>query len=236
MRGLIQSTSAVLMNGHISGFITGRIYTGKLKIICVPGMNCYSCPGAVGSCPIGALQAVVGSLKYSYSLYIMGFMMMIGSLSGRYICGWICPFGLFQDVLAKIPSPKWKLPKWTVYLKYVSLFMVVIGPLIIVNKIGMGTPVFCKWVCPVGTIEGGVPLTIMQPALRAQLGFLFGWKMMIAVLVIVLSIVLYRPFCKVLCPLGLILGWFNRISIIKLHVNHESCTSCGLGEKLVPLS
>ena len=60
----IQALWAFITNSHVTGFVTGKIYTGKLKNACVPGLNCYSCPGAVGACPIGSLQAVIGSWNF----------------------------------------------------------------------------------------------------------------------------------------------------------------------------
>ena len=64
----VQALWAALTNSHISGFVTGKIYTGKLKNVCVPGLNCYSCPGARGACPIGSLQAVIGSWNFKMAL------------------------------------------------------------------------------------------------------------------------------------------------------------------------
>ena len=55
-RRLTQLYAALLYNAHLKGFIQGQIYTGNAKALCVPGLNCYSCPGAVGACPQGALQ------------------------------------------------------------------------------------------------------------------------------------------------------------------------------------
>lgn len=56
-RRLIQLYAAVLYNANIKGFISGQIYTSETsKYMCVPGLNCYSCPGAVGACPMGAFQ------------------------------------------------------------------------------------------------------------------------------------------------------------------------------------
>ncbi len=83
-----------------------KIYTGKLKNACVPGLNCYSCPGAVGACPIGSLQAVIGSWNFKMAYYVVGFLIFIGAMVGRLICGFLCPFGLIQDLLNKIPFPK----------------------------------------------------------------------------------------------------------------------------------
>ena len=97
----IQAVWAFLTNSHVSGFVTGKIYTGKLKNVCVPGLNCYSCPGAVGACPIGSLQAVVGSSNFKMAYYVVGFLIFIGAIFGRLICGFLCPFGLIQDLLNK---------------------------------------------------------------------------------------------------------------------------------------
>ena len=57
-RFAIQAIFSLLTNSYVVGFLTGTIYKGPLKQICVPGMNCYSCPGALGACPIGSLQAI----------------------------------------------------------------------------------------------------------------------------------------------------------------------------------
>ena len=73
IRHLFQSFWFLVTNSFFEGFKTGKIYSGELKQLCVPGMNCYSCPGAKGSCPIGALQAVIGSPKYKFSYYVVGF-------------------------------------------------------------------------------------------------------------------------------------------------------------------
>ena len=108
-RHLFQSIWFLITNSYFEGFKTGKIYGGNLKKICVPGMNCYSCPGAKGSCPIGSLQAVIGNSKYKISYYIVGILFFIGALVGRFVCGWLCPFGLIQDLLHKIPFFKKKL-------------------------------------------------------------------------------------------------------------------------------
>ena len=66
-RGWIQAGAALLTNIHLPNFAKGVLYQGKGKTVCVPGLNCYSCPGAAGACPIGAFQAVVGSSKFRFS-------------------------------------------------------------------------------------------------------------------------------------------------------------------------
>ncbi len=231
-RHLFQAMWLAITNGNLQGYITGRIYQGSLKNACVPGLNCYSCVGALGSCPIGALQTVIGQRGTIFSFYVTGFLIAIGALIGRVVCGWLCPFGLIQDLLHKIPFLKKirKLPneKVLVKLKYVILVIfVIILPLYFVNDLGNGNPYFCKLVCPVGSLEGGIPLVLSNEGLRSSIGFLFAWKNFILFGTIVFSIIVYRPFCKLICPLGAIYSLFNKFSIYRYNVNFEKCIKCG---------
>ena len=77
IRGWIQAAAALLTNIHIPNLWKGKIYQGNAKTICVPGLNCYSCPAATGSCPIGAFQAVVGSSRFKFSYYVTGFFILL---------------------------------------------------------------------------------------------------------------------------------------------------------------
>ena len=152
-RGWIQAGAALLTNLHLPNFLKGGLYQGAGKAVCVPGLNCYSCPAASGACPIGSFQAVVGSSKFSFSYYITGFLILLGVLLGRFICGFLCPFGWFQDLLHKIPTKKLSTRKLKplTYLKYaILLVMVFLLPAFLVNDVGMGDPFFCKWLCPLG--------------------------------------------------------------------------------------
>ena len=204
-RGWIQAGAALLTNLHLPNFLKGKLYQGAGKTVCVPGLNCYSCPAASGACPIGAFQAVVGSSKFSFSYYITGFLILLGVLLGRFICGFLCPFGWFQELLHKIPTKKFSTKKLKPlrYLKYaVLLVMVFLLPAFLVNDVGMGDPFFCKYLCPQGVMEGAIPLSLANSGIRSALGSLFTWKFGILLAVIVLSVIFYRPFCKWLCPLG----------------------------------
>lgn len=235
-RHLIQAVSALAHNPHLANFFTGSIYRGDTKRICVPGLNCYSCPGAAGACPIGSLQAVIGGRTKSVSFYVLGVILLFGVLFGRLICGFLCPFGFFQDLLHKIPSPVLKLPrrldKILRWGKYAALAAVVSLPVIWTNAYGIGTPFFCKYICPAGTLGGGIPLLLANESLRSAVGFLFSFKMAILVAVIVAAILIYRPFCKFLCPLGAIYGLLNRFSVYQMQVDDNACTHCGKCEKV----
>ena len=232
VRHVFQSFWFLLTNSFFEGFKTGKIYGGKWKQLCVPGMNCYSCPGAKGSCPIGALQAVIGSPKFKFSYYVVGFLFFVGALIGRGVCGYLCPFGLVQDLLHKIPFVKkietFKGDKALRKAKYLILFVfVILLPLFLVDIIGQGAPYFCKLICPVGMMEGGIPLVLMNKSMRGAIGFLYAWKGLILILTIFLSIVIYRPFCKYICPLGAIYSLFNSVSLFRYTLDHQKCIHCG---------
>ena len=225
-RRYTQLVAAVLYNCNIKGFATGRIFQGPTKGLCVPGLNCYSCPGAVAACPLGSLQAALLSSRYKLPYYALGTLLLFGLLLGRLVCGFLCPFGLLQELLYKIPAKK-KLKKSKVTralskLKYaVLLLFVVLIPLVKLS------PGFCKYICPAGTLEGGLPLVIENEALRGMVGALFSWKVFVLAAVLLLCAFCYRAFCRFLCPLGAIYSFFAPVSFFGIRVDRRKCTDCG---------
>lgn len=227
-RKLIQITVFGFSNSHVGNFASGKIYTGQWKQFCNPGLNCYSCPAASFACPIGALQAVSGSIDFKFSFYVIGFLLAVGVFLGRFVCGFLCPFGFFQELLNKIPSPKFKVPRPFLYIKYVILIVfVILLPVVLTNYMGIGKPAFCQFICPAGTLEGGIPLLSMHDELRQTIGSLFSLKLTILIITIIGCILSYRFFCKTLCPLAVIYGLLNKISFYHLNVNEHKCIHCG---------
>ena len=230
-RKCIQLASALLYNANLPGFASGSIYKGASKGVCVPGLNCYSCPGAVGSCPLGALQNALSSLPRKLPLYIAGFLLLAGITLGRVVCGFLCPFGLIQGLLHKIPTPKIKKNRWTrrlSWLKYVILAVFVVAlPIWYAFAKGMPVPAFCKYICPAGTLEGGFPLLALREEYRAIAGILFSWKTLVCIAILVLCIFLYRAFCRFLCPLGAIYSLFSRLALLAVRVDKDLCNGCG---------
>ncbi|SNU05566.1 4Fe-4S binding domain-containing protein [Lachnospiraceae bacterium] len=223
-RRYTQLIAAVLYNCNIKGFVTGSIYKGDLKGLCVPGLNCYSCPGAVASCPLGSLQTALLSSKYKFPYYILGTLLLFGIILGRFICGFLCPFGLIQDLIYKIPVPKIKknrVTKALSFLKYIILLVfVIIIPLV---KLAPG---FCKYICPAGTVEGGIPLVTANESLRGMIGFLFTWKIFVLALILLICMFCYRTFCRFICPLGAMYSFFAPVSIVGIRVDTDKCTGC----------
>ena len=233
-RRLIQVYAALLYNANIKGFVSGQIYDSKTtKYLCVPGFNCYSCPGAIGACPLGALQNALAETNTRAPYYVVGILALFGLIFARTVCGFLCPVGLGQDLLYKIRTPKLKKSRVTrvlSYLKYVFLAVLVIAiPLIYANW-DMQLPGFCKYVCPAGTLGGAIMLMIHpdNAGMYANLGPLFTWKFCVLTALVVLSVFIYRFFCRFICPLGAIYGFFNRIALLGIKVDKENCTDCGL--------
>ncbi len=235
-RIITQLFSTLLANSYIKGFLDGTIYGGSLKRICFPGLNCYSCPGALGACPIGSLQSIATGIKFQISLYVIGFLMLVGTLTGRLVCGYLCPFGFFQELIYKIPSRKIRIAKVFSYLKYIILIVfVILLPALIMNKHGFGTQYFCKYICPAGTLQAGIPHALLNGAIREALGWLFGWKLLVLAVIVILAVMSKRPFCRVICPLGAIYSLFNPISFFKLKVDKHRCSKCGRCKSKCPV-
>lgn len=229
-RTFIQFLTAFLYNGNLPGFFSGKIWQGPSKSICVPGLNCYSCPGALGSCPLGSLQSSLSGVVLRFPFYVLGLLILFGLLLGRVICGWLCPFGLVQELLYKIPSPKLvknKATRTLTKLKYIiGLLFVIILPLVFFFAVGVGSPPFCKYICPAGTLEAALPLLSTNPFLKQNLGALFNWKLFLLIVTVIASIVVYRPFCRFICPLGAFYSLFNKLSYFGIQVDKLKCTGC----------
>lgn len=223
-RRLIQLAATILTNPFAANFLSGRLYRGELKNFCAPGLNCWSCPAAAFSCPIGALQTI--------SLYAAGVTLIIGLLFGRAVCAFLCPFGLFQELLNKIPSPKFDLPRRLSRVKY---FVLTVFVLMLPVATEFREPTFCEYICPAGTLEAGLPLIATHDEFRAVLGKLFALKVSILLAVIIGSVVVHRFFCRVICPLGAIYGLLNGVSFYRLNFAADKCIDCGRCRKACPL-
>ncbi len=219
-RYLIQPISAIFFNLPF--------LAPCLRQVPVPVFNCYACPLASGACPIGTIQHFfVLKILPVYTIGVLGF---IGALSGRFSCGFLCPFGYFQDWIYKIKSKKLFLPHkhFLTYIKYLSLLI-----LVIIIPYITGEPWFSK-LCPLGMIQAGIPLTIFDQSLQSLIGPLFYLKIIILVAVVVAGIVIERFWCRVICPLGAIFGLFNSTSLVKMKVNQQNCNDCGVCIKICP--
>ncbi len=222
-RYVIQVAAFFVANNHFHK----HFYQGPFKKVCFPGLNCYACPLARFSCPVGSLQHFIALRQFPF--YVLGFLGFIGILGGRFICGFLCPFGFFQELLYKLRTFKIKLPKIFSYFKYIVLFF-----LTIIGVYITGETLFCK-ICPAGTIGGGIPQLAFEPELRDLIGPHFYMKYAGLLLTVIFSILIERPFCRVICPLGALLGLLNKITIFQLKIDPDKCNGCKICYKVCPI-
>lgn len=223
--------SLVLSNSFFAALWKRTIYQGSMKSICVPILNCYACPLARTSCPIGILQHFI--VTKSFPFYVIGVFGTVGIFLGRWTCGWLCPFGFLQDLLHKIKSKKLRMKRQITISKYIVLVvLVIVIPFITLESW------FCK-LCPQGTLEGGIPIALgfLGEELKSQTlsSPLFYLKAGILIAIVVSSIFIKRFFCRIICPMGAILGLFNRISLLNLKINELTCDGCGRCRKICPV-
>lgn len=213
LRRYVQVAAALIANAR---------FLLDLRGVCFPGLNCWACPTAGFACPMGALQHGMAMLRVAVvvPLYVLGTILALSALMGRSMCGWLCPFGLVQDLLGRIRRSHWRLPRWTGYLKYVVL--VVLGLVIPYLTLQLW---FCK-VCPQGALQGGILQPLVQPKLQAQIGTLWAIKIAILVVVLVASVLVRRPFCATACPLGALFSLGSRVSLVRLEYDRDACTDC----------
>jgi ferredoxin-type protein NapH len=218
--------------------VTNSYFLAPLfKYLPCPSLNCYACPLAAFACPVGTLQhfAIVGAVPF----LLLGILFLIGALVGRWACGYLCPFGLFQDLLAKIKRKKLSMPSWLGWGRYASLFGLAIAIPIIT-----GEPWFSK-LCPAGTLEAGIPYVLGgifkvnlpgQPAqIFAMIGSLFYIKLVITAGMVAAAIFIKRPFCRFICPLGAIFGVFNRVSLLRIRLAKNCSREKGDYRKICPV-
>jgi len=243
LRKWIQTLFFFITNGYWNFPNTHGIYQGPLKVICSPGLNCYSCPAATTYCPIGSLQQLFAGIRmtietgqFFVGFYVVGSMGVIGGFFGRMVCGWACPFGLFQELLHKIPSRKFGIWPILHYFKYgLLIIMVILLPLFAIDEFGTGDPWFCKYFCPAGTLEAGLPMIMLQPALRANLGWIFSLKAFILIVFMVWAVLSSRPFCRTACPLGAFYALFHKVKLVRLTLDQSRCTQCKSCHDVCPM-
>ena len=231
-RRLIQVYTALLYNAYIKGFAEGEIYTGVLKNACVPGLNCYSCPGAISACPLGSLQNAISASADRPAFYVIGIILLFGMFLGRVICGFLCPFGLIQELLHKIPVKK--LNKNKITQKLTCIKYVILGIFVVMIPLFFGLrkqplPAFCKYICPAGTLEGALMLMLHpdNADLRSLTGGIFYWKLAVLIAMVISCVFIFRAFCRFICPLGAIYSLFSKIALLGVRVDMNRCNNCG---------
>lgn len=231
-----QVVALVLINGNAAAIRTPGLYQGPLKSICLPVLQCHSCPVSLFACPMGSLQYFI--MTGRFSVYLSGIIGLVGVTAGRIGCGLLCPFGLIQDILFKLGTVRIPLPAGMAWIKY-GILLGIVG----LATYFLTIPAFCK-LCPVAVLEAGYPHAFLDPSVFARiynsdthtfLGWLFLFKTLLLTALLLAAVRIKRPFCRILCPLGALFGLFNRFSIVHISVDTSTCNSCQRCARICPV-
>lgn len=193
----------------------------RLHGVCGPVFHCYSCPLALVACPIGVLANF--SAIHVFPFLAVGTLLLVGTLVGSFVCGWSCPLGLLQDLIARVPTRKFEPPAWAGHLRYVVLAGLVLA---IPYFFGEEHPLFICRLCPAGAIEAAMPNTVSTALAGGPIAWPSAAKNAILVAFLASSLFVRRPWCTMFCPLGAIFGLFNGVSVFFLRFHPDRCTDC----------
>lgn len=212
----------------VSAFALNSSFFFELKSLCLPVLNCHSCPLAIFACPIGIIGQF--SALHLFPFLTMGILLLFGALIGRIFCGWCCPFGLLQELLYKIPSPKIRIARHFRKLKYLILAVFVV---LLPFFLGTNTPFFFCKLCPPATIQSALPWAIIRQELPELIPGLL--RITLFLTAVILATTNMRAFCKILCPLGALMGIFNKFSLLFIKRNDGGCSNCRNCEHKCPM-
>ena len=225
-RGFVKILAAVLLTSNLTFFASSTVFLGG---ICLPVIHCNACPLTWFNCPIYTVSEYIQF--HSIPWMALGLMAGFGALVGRLFCGWICPMGLLQDLMYRIPSPK---PKWNLSLRWLKYIFLVAGVGAVAYWSGKDVLYFFCAYCPVATMEVTLPGMIAHRDWTLDL-----WRLLrLVVLVLVLALVVFnmRWFCKAMCPVGALMAFTNKFSLFAIRVDPSKCTHCGACDKTCPMS
>jgi ferredoxin len=165
---------------------------------------------------VKVFKSMVG-LYPSIGAKVLAFLFFIGLaiVGNKLICGWACPFGALQELVYSLPILK--------RLKRRKL------PFVISNSIRTGLFVLMLLLLfgVVGGRRGFVLYHGINPFNLFNLSFEAWTILATVVLSLGLGLVIYRPFCQLICPFGFVSWLAERLSLVRVRVNHDQCDRCG---------
>ena len=154
-------------------------------------------PNIVTTLPLIKITAITGiALLISFILF------------GRLWCSFLCPFGIFQDIISLFfDRMNEKRPNWIGKYIILAVFILLIAGLIFIyNDLSItNLPLIIS-------ISSGILLVVV--------GILAAFK--------------DRLFCTHICPCGTLVGLISKFSLFKLKIDKEKCMCCGICERSCP--
>ncbi len=224
-RRFVQILALILLSGNITAFTFNAVSFGG---VCLPIIHCNACPLTWFACPIYTISELIQF--HSIPWLALGLIAGCGALVGRFFCGWICPMGLLQDLLYLVPAPKLRFPSFLRWLKYAFLIIAVGATAYWAGKDVLYF--FCAY-CPVATMEVTLPSMIVNHDWTMDAGRILR----LAVLLSVLALVIFnmRWFCKAMCPVGALVAFTNKYSLLAIRLDPAKCIHCNKCVKSCPM-
>jgi len=210
---------------------------------CYPFFYCQACPSATSACPIRVLEASAykNSVTWKLLLYPLTMIGVTGVITGRAVCGWVCPVGLMQrgtgswarkmSRFKRVKRIKDHFRRVDSYMRYSKYVVLVVLVFLTSYFIGF----YLTDICPVGFLVGTIPVMVLYPGVFTP-AFYFPAALIIFVLFIVLVLTVERGWCRYLCPVGALLSLFNKVSILHVSVDEkEKCIHCNACVNICPM-
>lgn len=193
----------------VFGFLFGQIATGRLDPNPVSFLlNLLHVVAGQQQLPLLALRQVT-ILPVALTLIVL---LGISLASNKAVCGWACHLGLLQDLLYRVPVPKWRPPFWLTNTVRAVAFVALLVGLVVAG---------IDWI---GWID---PFRIFRIRFTLATGIF-------AALLLIASLFVYRPWCQFLCPFGFISWQVEQFSLLRPRIDWEQCKKCQLCVKACP--
>ncbi len=219
----------------------------------LPTFSCCFVPTRCGTCFLLTLQQTLGLLTWEVlAVFLQRFLYfsLLVIAIGRAWCGWICPLGFFQDLLDWIRKKigigyvrfSGPVRKSLNSIKWIFLLIAVLVPVWVAFPVlfpgvalDLGIP-FCqlcpgKYILPLLTGNASRVVFDFETPTRivmSSLGLLFS-------MTVIMGALLKRRFWCPYCPLGLLMSWYRKISLLKLKKNDATCTHCEICSNVCPM-
>jgi polyferredoxin len=215
---------------RVSRWIIGALMVGLVGYIGWAHQNAGGDP-LDSYCPFGAVETALTSatsggklvsLVSFTDIVLFVIVIIVTLIAGGVFCGWLCPMGTVQDWIFKLGQKlgfkERKIPvkvdKYLVWLKYVVLALIMFATYKAVKLV---------------FVEFDPYRAIFHMSIETEIAIiLIG-------LIIILSLLFRRFWCKYLCPLGAIVLPLSKLGLIKVRKN-DACTGCNLCMKNCPMT